>query len=432
MKYNVHVLDSGSSIAQTINQLLNSALEQNATSIHIEPTQKLCTVRFRIDGVMQVATKLPSAHSDDVAARVKHLAKLDIDEFYRPQDGRWRLTHGEDHIDVRITTLPVAHGERIVLRIVRQLNTPPTLKHLGLWGTALRTVQRATAKHSGLVVVSSPEASGKSTTLAAMMHQVSDPRVTKTAVEDEIKYRIRKTNHLQVNNAVGMSPENAVEAACNAGSHVIMYNALLTKKALDKSIHAAMSRKLVFLGMSSLSATQALMELTRTGQQPQMLSASIKTSISQRLVRRLCNTCKVKAKPSKKHSEVVKKLEIPKVKVIHELEAQARKQLYAKRPGKKQSKDETDTLSKKSSIPQIWTANKEGCEDCNFHGYNGRIGIFEVLEKSEKLQQMLTKKQSAKDLRNQALKDEMTTMDTDGFIKVLLGLTSLEELDRVR
>ncbi|MDQ3158582.1 MAG: Flp pilus assembly complex ATPase component TadA [bacterium] len=432
MKYNVSVLDSGSTIAQTIAQLLSSALEQNATSIHIEPTAEVVAVRFRIDGVMQVATKLPQVHSHDLAARIKHLAKLDIDEVYRPQDGRWRVAMGDDYVDIRITTLPVEYGERVVMRIVRQLQTPPTLQQLGLWGQALRTVQQATAKTAGLVVVSSPESSGKSTTLASMMHQVSDPRVTKYAVEDEIKYRIRKTNHLQINRAVGMSPENAVDAASNQGASVIMYNAELTKKVLDKSVHAALSQKLVFLGMPSLSSTQALMDLSHAGIQPMFFASAVKTSISQRLVRRLCKSCRIKASPSKKHSEIVKNLDLPSVSKIHELESQARAKMFIAKPGKKLTKDETANLSTAKTIPKVWIANKDGCEDCNYHGYHGRIGIFEVLEKSEKLQAAVVSGKSANELQKQAVKDGMIPMAIDGFIKVLLGLTSLEELDRVK
>jgi type IV pilus assembly protein PilB len=423
-----------SPIAQTVNLIIEYGIKVGASDIHIEPREKFIIVRYRIDGLLREANKLPRRVLNALVSRIKILANLKIDEHRAPQDGRFKIEAGGQVFALRVSTLPIVDGEKVVLRILNESSKASNLEELGFWGNALRLFNQAMVQPNGIILVTGPTGSGKSTTLFSVLSILNTPSVNISTVEDPVEYRIPGVNQVQVNPIAGMTFANGLRSLLRQDPNIIMVGEIRDTETADLAIQAALTGHLVFSTLHTSDAATTLPRLLDMGIEPFLIASTVRAVIAQRLVRRLCPDCRETFEPDSGMLERIKvafNLQGDKAFVhIHELEEQAQKDGVGSSAenGKGEIKDLSST---ERGINRLFKAHEDGCDSCNHTGYKGRIGIYEVLENDQELQKAIIKNSSSEDLETMAINKGMISMRLDGFIKALRGQTSLEEVMRV-
>lgn len=415
-----------SPIAQTVNLLLEYAIRSQASDIHIEPREGYVQVRYRIDGVLKEVNQLPKNVLAALVSRVKILSNLKIDERRVPQDGRFKIKVAGKQYALRVSTLPITDGEKIVMRILDESNKSITLKELGYWGNALKVINAAITEPNGMVLVTGPTGSGKSTSLFSVLSRLNRPEVNISTIEDPVEYKIPGVNQTQTNAKAGMTFASGLRALLRQDPNIIMVGEIRDGETANLGVQAALTGHLVFSTLHTNNAATSLPRLLDMGIEPFLIASTVKAVVGQRLVRRLCTSCRQSYQPnSEEKEEFIKLFNLKKdqgIDLIHKLELQAIEQ---------QIGEGTPAGSSDSDITQLWKANPEGCKECRSTGYAGRIGIYEVLDNTVEVQKLITANATSTDIQNQAIDDGMITMQTDGLIKALRGNTSLEEVMRV-
>lgn len=426
-------LKEDSPIAQTVNLVIEYGVKAGASDIHIEPREKFVIVRYRIDGILREANKLPRRVLNALVSRIKILANLKIDEHRAPQDGRFKIDIGGEVYALRVSTLPVVDGEKVVMRILNESTKASTLEELGFWGSALKTFNVAIVQPNGMILVTGPTGSGKSTTLFSVLSLLNTPSVNISTIEDPVEYRIPGVNQTQVNPVAGMSFANGLRSLLRQDPNIIMVGEIRDSETADLGIQAALTGHLVFTTMHTSDAATSLPRLLDMGIEPFLIASTVRAVIAQRLVRRLCPECREEYTPDNGMLNRIKAafgLEGEHDLVnIHKLEQDALKDgIGGEAAGKAAVKD---LSSNERSIERLFKAHEEGCNSCNHSGYRGRIGIYEVLENNSNVQKAIINNTSSEDLEAMAISGGMLSMRLDGFIKALRGQTSLEEVMRV-
>ncbi|MDB5170297.1 MAG: Type secretion system protein [Candidatus Saccharibacteria bacterium] len=427
-------LAEDSPIAKTVNLLVEYGIKAGASDIHIEPREGFVVVRYRVDGLLREANKLPRKVLGALVSRIKILADLKIDEHRAPQDGRFKISVGQLTYALRVSTLPIVDGEKVVMRILNESSKPATLPELGFWGQALATLQQAIVQPHGMVLVTGPTGSGKSTTLFSVLSLLNTPNVNISTVEDPVEYRIQGVNQTQVNPLAGMTFESGLRALLRQDPNVIMVGEMRDKQTADLGVQAALTGHLVFTTLHTNNAATCLPRLLDMGVEPFLIASTVRAVVGQRLVRRLCVDCRETFPPDVLMlGEVEKTFQVTKhggIPELHKLEEQALADGIGKTDSK--AKLDTSTLSTTSSaITTLYKAHNDGCASCNHTGYKGRIGIYEVLDNSPGLQGLIVSNATSEQLNQTAVNDGMVTMQLDGLIKALRGQTSIEEILRV-
>jgi type IV pilus assembly protein PilB len=416
-----------SPIAQTVNLLLEYGIRAGASDVHIEPREDFVQVRYRIDGVLREANKLPRNVLSALVSRIKILSNLKIDERRVPQDGRFKVVVGGKLYALRVSTLPITDGEKVVMRVLDESNKALTLQELGYWGFSLRSINEAIKEPHGMVLVTGPTGSGKSTSLYSVLSLLNSPSVNISTVEDPVEYRILGTNQTQVNPKAGMTFVNGLRALLRQDPNIIMVGEIRDGETADLAVQAALTGHLVFSTLHTNNAATCLPRLLDMGIEPFLIASTVRVVVGQRLVRRLCPDCKEEYKPEAGELTTVMTMFNIKTKESLErlvaLEAEAAKEGIGKDIGEKSG------IS--SSITRLFRAKKDGCDSCGHSGYKGRMGIYEVLPVSEPVQQMITSNATSTTIQEEAVKEGMITMQIDGMIKALRGQTSIEEILRV-
>lgn len=425
-------LAEDSAIAKTVNLIVEYGIKAGASDIHIEPRENFVVVRYRIDGLLREANKLPRKVLNALVSRIKILADLKIDEHRAPQDGRFKLAIGRTTYALRVSTLPVVDGEKVVMRILNESSKPATLTELGFWGQGLHTLQQAIVQPHGMVMVTGPTGSGKSTTLFSVLSMLNTPNVNISTVEDPVEYRIQGVNQTQVNPMAGMTFEGGLRALLRQDPNVIMVGEMRDKQTADLGVQAALTGHLVFTTLHTNNAATCLPRLLDMGVEPFLIASTVRAVVGQRLVRRLCIDCRESFTPE---PAVLKQLlktfhldELGGIKRLHELENQALQDGIGKL-GKKGVAEGLHSTT--SEITSLFKAHDDGCSSCNHTGYRGRIGIYEVLNNSSTVQGLIVTNITSDKLTIAAVKEGMLTMQLDGFVKALRGQTSIEEILRV-
>ena len=421
-----------SPVAQSINIIIEYAIKSGASDIHIEPREEYVVIRYRVDGILREANKLPKKVLNSLISRIKILSNMKIDEHRVPQDGRFKVEVGGLVYALRVSTLPVLDGEKVVMRILDESTKAADFTELGFWGHALELLKIAIIQPHGMILVTGPTGSGKSTTLFSMLSNLNTPSVNISTVEDPIEYHIVGANQTQVNPIAGMTFTNGLRALLRQDPNIIMVGEIRDKETADLAIQAALTGHLVFSTLHTNNAATCLPRLLDMGVEPFLISSTVRIVIAQRLVRKLCANCAIPIKPDE---ATLHQLEHDfgldkgtSVKKINELEEEAIKDGIVP----SNSKASTEMGSTENSIVQIWKAKEDGCDICNNTGYKGRIGIYEVLPSTENLQHMIIGNSTAEDIEKSAIEnDEMITMKLDGLIKSLRGQTTIEEVIRV-
>ena len=396
-------------IVRIVDTLLKHAILERASDIHIEPTKKEVVVRYRIDGVLRDAMTLPKATSSGIVARIKVLSSLKLDEHRLPQDGRFKIETQDYKYSVRVSILPIFDGEKIVMRLLPETAKALTLEQLGLRDEALENIQDNLKKPVGMLLVTGPTGSGKTTTLYSMMEILNSPGVNISTVEDPVEYRMPRINQTQVNAKIGLTFASGLRSLVRQDPDIIMVGEIRDNETAGLAINAALTGHLVLSTLHTTSAAGAVPRLVDMKAEPFLITSTLNLILAQRLVRRLCEgkekyTLKEpEIKNLKKYCNIEKILEILK----------------------------TEKLAKPNqTFRDIYFYRPKASKDCP-EGYKGRLGIYEVLPVTETIKELIIKEASSDQVQEQAQKEGMRTMVEDGFVKAAQGVTSIEEVLRV-
>jgi len=414
-----------SPIAQTVNLILEYAIKSDASDIHIEPRETFIQVRYRIDGVLKEVNQLPKSVMGALVSRVKILANLKIDERRVSQDGRFKIRVSGRQFAFRVSTLPVTDGEKVVMRILNEGTEALTLPELGYWGHSLEVVNSALTEPNGMVLITGPTGSGKSTSLFSILTRMNTPDVNISTVEDPVEYKIPGVNQTQTNSKAGMTFASGLRSLLRQDPNIIMVGEIRDSETANLAVQAALTGHLVFSTLHTNNAATSLPRLLDMEIEPFLIASTVKAVVGQRLVRRLCMNCRQQHTPSPEEITAITHLfslkEGQDFGHIHELELQAIEQKVG---------GETPQGTTAQTITSLWNANPEGCDECSHTGYRGRIGIYEALANTIPIQKLITANGTSNDIQAQAIVEGMVTMQTDGLIKALRGNTTVDEVLR--
>lgn len=405
----------GLPIIRIVDTLIKHAMLQSASDIHIEPDEKEVRVRYRIDGILRDAMILPKEVLAGVVARIKVLSNLKLDEHRLPQDGRFKLEDAEHKMSFRVSVLPIFDGEKVVMRLLDESNKGLTLEKIGLSGEGLEIVHREIKKPNGMMLVTGPTGSGKTSTLYTVMDILNTPGVNISTVEDPIEYRMKRINQTQVHPKIGLTFASGLRSLLRQDPDIIMVGEIRDKETMEMALHSAMTGHLVLSTLHTNSAAGALPRLLDMGAEPFLVASTVNVIIAQRLVRKLCPECRQTYKLSEKELKVLSSIFNMEL-VLKTLRGD--KEIKKAVGAAKDWKDFTFYKAK-------------GCDQCAGEGYKGRIGIFEVLEVDETMEKLIVKRASDEEVEKVAREQGMHTMVEDGFIKAIGGITSIEEITRV-
>ena len=425
-----------SPIAQTVNLIIDYGVKAGASDVHIEPRESFVLVRYRVDGILREANKLPRKVLNALISRIKILANLKIDEHRAPQDGRFKISVNNHIYALRVSTLPIVDGEKVVMRILDESSKPATLEELGYWGEALKRVQHAMVQPHGMILVTGPTGSGKSTSLFSVLSMLNNPGVNISTVEDPVEYRIVGANQTQVNPVAGMTFTSGLRALLRQDPNIIMVGEIRDGETADLGVQAALTGHLVFSTLHTNNAATCLPRLLDMGIEPFLIASTVRIIIGQRLVRRLCPDCREDYKPDEAILKQISKIfgldNSDAMKAIHQLETEALAAgIGAKNTSKVNKRSTAELSSTESGVARLWQAHPDGCDNCNHTGYRGRMGIYEVLPNTSAIQALIVANATSEALERKAIEENMVNMQVDGFIKALRGQTTIEEILRV-
>jgi type IV pilus assembly protein PilB len=396
-------------IIKIVDTLLKHAVLQGTSDVHIEPSEKEVVVRYRIDGILRDVMTLPITTSLGIVARIKVLSNLKLDEHRLPQDGRFKIETEEFKYSVRVSVLPVFNGEKIVMRMLAENTKAASLEKLGFYGKTLEQIKENLNKSSGMILITGPTGSGKTTTLYSMMDILNTSEVNISTVEDPIEYRMPRVNQTQVNTQIGLTFAAGLRVLVRQDPDIIMVGEIRDDETAALAVNAALTGHLVLSTLHTTEAAGAIPRLIDMHVEPFLISSTLMIVIAQRLVRKF-HSDKEKYKPTSdeiknlsKYCDLEKIVEILKEeKLMKPKSTVADLEFYKPKP----SKESAD-------------------------GYKGRIGIVEVLPVSTTIRDLIVKRATTKEIANQARQEGMRTMIEDGFVKAAQGLTSIEEILRV-
>ncbi len=384
---------SDAPVIQLLNSTFLRAVRARASDIHFEPYSDYVLIRFRLDGVLHEINKLPKSSYPSVVSRIKVMAKLNVAEKRLPQDGRIRIRIGEKEMDLRVSTLPTIFGERVVIRLLDRSTKILTLKELGYMEDDLKKLENMISKPYGLILVTGPTGSGKSTTLYASLLKLKSPRKNIITIEDPIEYQIDGISQIQVNPKINLTFANGLRSILRQDPDIIMVGEIRDLETAEIAIHASMTGHLVLSTLHTNDAPSAVTRLVDMGVESFLVASSLEGVIAQRLVRRICNNCKTEFVPSDTEIEEINRLTGEDIV----------------RPGDKLYKG-------------------KGCEQCFGTGYKGRIAICEIMEVDEEMRSTISKTPESTVIRKKALEKGMKTLLKDGVQKALSGITTVEEV----
>ena len=386
--------DDEAPIVRFVNLIVSQAIQDRASDIHIEPGEHSLRVRYRIDGVLHEMQSAPKAVQNGVISRLKIMSDIDIAERRKPQDGRMSVVHGGRQIDLRVATLPTVWGEKVVMRILDNSNTSLTLRDLSLLDRNLETFQNAYSKPYGMILVTGPTGSGKSTTLYTTLNAVARPEINVITVEDPVEYRMPGINQVQVNPKAGLTFASALRSILRSDPDVVLLGEIRDHETAQIAIEAALTGHLVLSTLHTNDAPSAVTRLTEMDIEPFLVGSALDCVVAQRLARRLCERCKA---PVTYEADELRRLRFP-------------------------VPADGEPATGFGPI---------GCTACSNTGYRGRLAVHEVMAVTEEIERMTVARASSADIARTAREQGMLTLREDGWEKVKLGLTSVDEILRV-
>lgn len=388
-------------ISAIVDLLIHSAVDETASDIHIEPQESDSLVRFRIDGMLHDVLHFSRLIHAQVVSRIKVLANLRTDEHSAPQDGKIRIKHDDQSVDIRISIIPMVEGEKVVMRLLVSHFRVFSFADLGMDDVAITKVNAALGRSYGMILSTGPTGSGKTTSIYAMLKILNIREKNITTIEDPVEYRIKGVNQIQVNPKTNLTFANGLRSILRQDPNIIFVGEIRDAETAGIAINAALTGHLVVSTLHTNDAATALPRLTDMHIEPFLVASSVNLIVAQRLVRKICEYCRVSTVIT--HAELQKSF-----------------------PGAVIRKHYPDGEGK-----DIRVYKGQGCKNCHFTGYAGRVGIFEVLEVTKEIRKLITEKKDSDVIATQAIAEGMMTMLDDGLIKVAKGITSMEEILRV-
>ena len=402
-------------IARIVGMILETAVKIGASDVHLEPSEENTRLRYRVDGVLTEKRTLPKEMHDSIIARIKILAQMKIDEKRIPLDGRFKVQVGNTQTDLRVSTLPTIYGEKVVIRLLKEEGSIFTFKDLGMRGLSLKRFEEALLKPTGMILVTGPTGSGKTVTLASALAKLNTVRVNIVTLEDPVEIRVAGVNQVQVNPQAGLTFANGLRSFLRQDPNIIIVGEIRDSETAELAIQAALTGHLVLSTLHTNSSSGALPRLLDMGAESFLLASTVNVILAQRLVRKICSDCIEEYSPPPEIEEDIKNTlsSIETSKVL-------------------MSKDKViaDDM-KKITSGKIKLFRGKGCEKCGKSGYRHRIGIFEVLEMSPKIAELTLDRKPADLIEKVAVEEGMLTLLQDGYLKVIEGITTLEEVMRV-
>lgn len=419
-------LKEDSPIAKTVNLILEYAVRLNASDIHIEPRDNYIQIRYRIDGILKEANRLPVNLLSGLVSRIKIMSNLKIDEHRVPQDGRFKITVNERQFALRVSTLPVANGEKVALRLLDESYRTISLEELGLWGNALAVTKSAISEPNGMVLVTGPTGSGKSTTLFSILTILNSPRVNISTIEDPVEYRIPGVNQTQTNSKAGITFANGLRALLRQDPNIIMIGEIRDSETANLSVQAALTGHLVFSTLHTNDAATSMPRLLDMGVEPFLIASTTRLVIGQRLIRKVNPRTRKSFTPTDEDRQSIARtfnLKTAKdYKLLHELEKQAQTAGIG---------GNLPLATTEEGIVQLWRADPNDNNGGASAGYLGRTGVYEVMKNSNNIQRLIIANATSAQIKEQAIREGMLSLQIDGLIKALRGETTLEEVLRV-
>ena len=424
-------LSEDSPVAQTVNLLIEGGIKSGASDIHIEPRDGYVSIRYRIDGILKKVNKLPKKVQAALVSRIKILSNLKIDERRAPQDGRFKIGTNGMIYALRVSTLPITEGEKVVMRILSESTKALTLEQLGYWGPSLDTINQAITQPHGMILVTGPTGSGKSTSLFSTLSLLNNPTVNISTVEDPVEYKIPGANQTQVNVQAGMTFASGLRALLRQDPNIIMVGEIRDGETASLGVQAALTGHLVFATLHTNNAATCLPRLLDMGIEPFLIASTVRAVVGQRLVRRLCQHCKVAYKPDDATVKSIAQSFGIKTTAIMQYINTLEEKAISGGIGVTDAASSKKMSSSPKAILTLYRPNPEGCDECNHAGFKGRMGIYEVLDNSPEVQKLIISNATSTVISDQAIKEGMVPMLIDGFVKALRGETTAEEILRV-
>jgi type IV pilus assembly protein PilB len=413
---NIKTIVQDSPISRALSTILEYAVKTKASDIHVEPLEKALKIRCRVDGVLREIMQLPKSIEPALVSRIKILSNLKIDEHRMPQDGQFTVKVGQKEVDLRIAISPVVWGEQVVIRLLDKSGNSFDLADMGYAGRGLRAILKGIKRPNGMILTSGPTGSGKSTSLYALIKEVKDESVNIVTLEDPVEYKMDGVNQIQVNAEVGLTFASGLRSILRQDPNIIMVGEIRDEETANLAVQAALTGHLVFSTLHTNSAAGVLPRLLDMGIEPFLIASTVNTIIGQRLVRRVApNRDAYASSPIETQNitatvgHLLPKTQEEIVKVSEDLG-------YKDLPLAGQS---AYTLVKGKDTP------------ASPHGYSGRAGLYEVMDVTDEIQKLIVARATSADIQRMAVAQGMITMRQDGYLKVLQGLTTMEEVNRV-
>jgi general secretion pathway protein E len=380
-------------IIKLVNHIISQSIKARASDIHFEPYQNSITVRYRVDGILYDLLTPPKWIQPALISRVKVMAKMNIAEKRLPQDGRFEVKIGDQDIDCRVSTIPTAFGERVVLRLLNKSGSLMELPEIGLTPARLKLLKKLVATPNGIILVTGPTGSGKTTTLYAVLSSINKPDINIITIEDPIEYQINGISQIQVNPKIDLTFARGLRSIVRQDPDVILVGEIRDRETAEIAVQSALTGHLVFSTLHTNDSASAITRLVDIGVEPFLISSSVLAVVAQRLVRVLCHDCKQRYIPN---------------------------DIYLKSIGVS-----PDHFNQRNVYKAV------GCENCIHTGYRGRLGIFEIMVLTERLKTVILNTYDSTRIKNEAIQQKMISLRQDGLVKVLDGVTTIEEVLRV-
>jgi type IV pilus assembly protein PilB len=394
-------------VAKLVEVIISHAIEGKASDIHIEPLDNNYRVRFRVDGILHLSLIFPNEIGPAIISRIKILSNLKIDEKRKPQDGRFRLKFNGREVDFRVSSLPVIEGEKIVMRILDKEEGLTSIESLGLLGNALGSMELAIKETYGMILITGPTGSGKSTSLYALLKILNNEERNIITLEDPIEYKIEGLNQSQIKPEIGYTFASGLRSILRQDPNVIMVGEIRDSETAELAVHAALTGHLMFSTLHTNTALGAIPRLIDMGIEPFLLSSSLRLVVSQRLVRKICNDCRKVVNVSESVRNIIED-------IVHSI-----------------SLSELEKYEINPSEPMNFY-HGAGCNSCNGTGLKGRLAIYEVIPVNNEIKYIITEKKGAEDLLiKERERMGLMTIKQDGILKIIKGLTTIEEVERV-
>ena len=414
-------------ISQLLSLVIDEGLEADANFIHLEPINDAIKVKYRIAGSLVVGAEIPKKRFSNLSERIKKLANIQIGYVDLISGGKFKYSFNDQVFSIRVYIVPTINGEKITLKIQNEAPISNTLKELGFWGNSLETLSQAINLKSGLILITGPNDSGKSKTIATLLESVSDHSLNIATLEDPVEYKISRATQTQINYKTNLSFKNGVKVLLKQDNDIIMISELTDFDTINEALGIIAHKKLVVSSLNVSSATEAITRILDYGVDPSSLAHSLRIVVNQRLVRRLCPNCKQYVELDKNTSSKINglyELNIPKhMQYIHNLELQ-----YKGIESKDKKITAKDLSTTETRIKKVWTNKPDGCTKCLNTGFKGRIAITEIIKNSLEIERLIITKSKDILINRQAVKEGTINYLVDGLLKVLVGETSVDEI----